>query len=158
VGLGLGLSSALFGEFQGQFAQSVYVPISLTDRVLLEPEVGLVRFSEEDGEFDETGTLLVLGAGVLFEIADSGDDRIYAGPRAGIVRFSTSSEGPGGETDDSTTNLSLAGVFGGEYFLKDRFSLGGEVGLEWLDLSDDSDAEGSLISTTAEFRVRWYFP
>jgi hypothetical protein len=131
------------------------VPIALTNRLVLEPEFGFVRFRDTQGQFDETFSILTLGAGLLFEIGESGADRIYAGPRLGIARISEYDEGPGTPTDESTTTLWLAGVLGGEFFLKPRFSLGGEVGLEWLELDDP---DGSVLATTAEFRVRWYFP
>ncbi|MEX1256877.1 MAG: hypothetical protein WEG36_04580 [Gemmatimonadota bacterium] len=72
--------------------------------------------------------------------------------------MSDSVEGPGVDDDDSNTNLWVAGVVGGEFFLKPRFSPGGEVGHEWLDVGDDSDSDESVLATTAESRVRWNFP
>jgi hypothetical protein len=155
IGIGMGIGSSFAGELPAALTPTIYVPIALNSRLVLEPEFGYVRFSDTDGEFDETFSLLTLGAGLLFEIGDSGPDRIYAGPRLGIVRVAESDEGPGAPSDDSSTNLWVAGVLGGEFFLRPRFGLGGEVGLEWLEL-DDSD--GSVLATTAEFRVRWYFP
>jgi hypothetical protein len=122
---------------------------------VLEPEFGFVRFKDTEGEFDETFSLLTLGAGLLFEIGDLGPDRIYAGPRLGVAHISESDEGPGAPSDDSTTSLWLAGVLGGEFFLKPQFSLGGEVGVEWL---ERGDPDRSVLATTGEFRVRWYFP
>jgi len=157
IGIGVGIRSSFISEVQGLLTPTVYVPIVLTDRLMVEPEVGLIRASEDDDGSDETVTLLMIGAGLLFEIGDLGEDRIYAGPRLGLVRASFSEDFEGGEFSDSNTNLFLAGVLGGEFFLQPNFSLGGEAGLRYLDTGADG-SDGSLLTTTAEFRVRWYFP
>jgi hypothetical protein len=157
IGIGVGIRSSLVSEVQSLLTPTVYVPIFVSDRLMVEPEVGLIRVSEDDGGTDETATFLTLGAGLLFEIGDVGDGRIYAGPRLGIVRASFSEEIDGGEFSDSNSNLFLAGVVGGEFFLQESFSLGGEAGLRYLDTGGFDDSDGSLFTTTAEFRVRWYF-
>jgi hypothetical protein len=158
IGIGVGIRSSFISDVQSLLAPTVYVPIVVTDRLMVEPEVGLVRASEEDDGLDETVTFLTIGGGLLFEIGDMGEHRIYAGPRLGIVRASFSEElDGGGEFSDSNTNLFLAGVLGGEFFLEPNFSLGGEAGVRYQGTGDD-DSDGSLITTTAEFRVRWYFP
>jgi hypothetical protein len=102
--------------------------------------------------------VLRLGTGILFTISPGADGHIYAGPRIGILRHSTEVESGGVEVDDSDTDIFLAGVLGGEFFLQRRFSLGGEAGLEWLKFDEDDDEEASLLRTLAEFRVRFYFP
>jgi hypothetical protein len=157
IGIGVGVRSSFISNVQSPLTPTIYVPIGVTDRIMIEPELGIIRLSEEDDGFDETLTFLTIGAGLLFEIGDMGEHRIYAGPRLGIVRTSFSEElDGGGEFSDSTTNLFLAGVLGGEFFLEPNFSLGGEAGLRYQGTGDD-ESDGSLITTTAEFRIRWYF-
>ena len=67
-------------------------------------------------------------------------------------------------TVEGDITLLIAGVVGGEYFLVPGFSLGGEVGLNYLRMGDeDNDGPGgaetdaSMIGIGTEFRVRWYF-
>jgi hypothetical protein len=156
IGVGIGVRSSLVSDLQNLLTPTVYVPIVISDGLMIEPELGLVRSSEEEDETDETVTFLTVGAGLLFGIGDLGDGWIYAGPRLGFVRSSFSEELNGGEFSDSNTNMYIAGVLGGEFFLQPSFSLGGEAGLRYLDTGSDG-ADGSLFTTTAEFRVRWYF-
>ena len=156
IGIGIGVRSSLISDVQNLLTPTVYVPIVVSDRFTVEPEVGIVRVSEEEGDVDETVTFLTVGAGLLFGIGDLGDDQIYIGPRVGLLRTSFSEEVDGGEFSDSNTNMFLAGVLGGEFFLQPSFSLGGEAGLRYLDTGSDG-SDGSLFATTAEFRVRWYF-
>ena len=145
-GLGVGLSSSFIGELSSQFTPTVYVPIMAGDQVMIEPGLGLIRVSDDNS----TETLLALQVGILFMIHSGQDDRIYLGPRIGLLRQSVSIDDP--DVEDSEANFSLAGVAGGEFFLRELFSLGGEVGLRYFDVDN-----GSLLSTTAEFRIRWYF-
>jgi hypothetical protein len=160
IGLGVGVQSTVFSGESPFFPAAVfYVPIMLTDRVMLEPGIGLLRFHEDDADTEETTTLLSLGTGLLLSVARGDDGHVYIGPRIGIIRFSSETEVGTIETEDSNTNLALAGVVGGEFFLRRSFSLGGEIGFAWNELDDDdTDEDASLISTIAEFRVRWYFP
>lgn len=154
-GLGVGITSSLFSNLDAGFTPTIYLPIEVSDQLLIEPSLGLVRFSESMGNLDSTETFLSIGAGILFVIAGGSEDRIYIGPRVGFLRVSESISGPVVDADDSSTNLQIGGVVGGEHFLRPNFSLGGEAGLNYTSLDD---IDGSILSTTAEFRIRWYFP
>lgn len=171
IGLGLGLqnlSIAVDDEFGILTAVTpqVYVPIELSGSMILEPGIGFIRFHEETdsdfGDMEGTFTVLRLGAGLLFVHARPERGRIYVGPRLGITRFSSEVEIDGEEADDdSRTDLFLAGVAGGEFFLMPAFSLGGEVGLSYTRAGDDeddaADSSASVINMITEFRIRWYF-
>jgi hypothetical protein len=159
IGLGVGVqSTVLIDEALISLAPVFYVPIMLTDAVMLEPGIGLLRFSQDNDATESTQTFLSLGTGILFIVSHGDDGRIYVGPRVGIRRFSSETESGTVEVETDNTNLSLAGVVGGEYFLKRGFSLGGEIGVAWNEIGDDdADEDASLVNTIAEFRVRWYF-
>lgn len=142
-GLGVGINSSLI-EVTTLLTPTVYVPIEAGEQLLFEPGVGLVRVVQGD----ETDTYLAVQAGILFIVSGGEDDRVYLGPRIGLIRTSESVAG----STDSESNLTVSGVFGGEFFLRELFSLGGEVGLRYVDVDN-----GSLLTSSAEFRVRWYF-
>jgi hypothetical protein len=145
-GLGVGLSSSFIGELTNSFTPTIYLPIMASDQVMIEPGFGMVRVSDDNS----TETTLALQAGILFMLYSGQDDRIYVGPRIGLLRQSVSVDDP--DFEDSEANFSFSGVAGGEFFLRELFSLGGEIGLRYFDADN-----GSLLSTTAEFRIRWYF-
>lgn len=139
VGLGVGVSTFSLADLETVAMPRVYVPLMAGERGMIEPSLGLLRVSGDDF----TDTFLSLGSGFFLRMEPTDQGAMYAGPRVGLIRTSNA---------DSDTHLSLAGVAGGEYFLRSHFSLGGEVGLRWFDLNDVS-----LLSTVSEFRVRWYF-
>ena len=170
-GFGLGLQElSIVGFDEGattRFTPLVYVPIMVSERMMLEPGIGYTRLNTSiDSDFgsqEETTSVLQLNAGLLFMIVPADRGRVYAGPRVGIVRFSVEQEFDGASDEFKRTDLFLAGVLGGEFFLLPAFSLGGEASLNYLrmgepDTDGDTGAEvdGSLISLGAEFRVRWY--
>ena len=145
-GFGVGIGTTAGAPAAGVSGTSpvFYVPIALgdDDDVFLEPSFGLLRLSSDGG----SATVLRLGTGLLFmnEIGSAG--RAYVGPRAGIVHTSTDS----GVGDSDDTDVYIAGVTGGEFFLVQSFTLGGEVGIGY------AFSDPSVLSTLAAFRVRWY--
>ena len=173
IGLGLGLQqfSVLADDdlgFLTALTPQLYVPIMVTDAIMLEPGIGFFRINQSgddpfDGEFSFSATFLRLGAGLLFIVSPSERGRVYAGPRVGILRMSREVEFAGTQDDDSRTDLLLSGVVGGEFFLVPSFSLGGEAALHYLRAGDEEsddpnppDSDASMISIGTEFRVRWY--
>jgi hypothetical protein len=168
VGLGIGIQPTLLtDDFGALFAPRFYLPIQLGDRLIVEPSFGLFRVSQSatDGPFsyETSGQLLRLGVGLLVLGPAGQDGRVYFGPRAGMVRMASEYSSDGFSESQSRTDLVLAAVAGGEFFLLDRFSLGGEVGLEYVREGDESgsgassvDSDGSMLRTTSELRVRWY--
>lgn len=174
VGLGLGLqnSSILFDDDIGlvnSLTPQVYVPIAISNSIIVEPGVGFFRLKESEesdfGDEELTATALRLGLGVLFVVARPERGRIYAGPRAGIMRISSTFVFDDDENEMKRTDLVFAGVLGGEFFLMPAFSLGGEAGLTYLSMGQEEiepdpgfedNSDGSSLSLGTEFRVRWY--
>lgn len=112
-----------------------------------------------------TATVYRVGAGVLFTRDAGADGRAYVGPRVGLIRMSSEQEGDLTDRSESRMDVLLSLVAGGEYFLAPGFSLGGEVGLEWVHIGDtditptpdvDVEEDMSLLRTVTGLRVRWY--
>lgn len=118
---------------------NVTVPMSIGARVRLEPEFGLTRYSSEtnvdtaDFNAQTAVTALRLGVGLSIVVLEEAGLRTYAGFRVGLSRFSESSSqtSPFGDFEGSLkrTDSHIGVMFGGEYFLARRFSLGAELQL-----------------------------
>ena len=174
VGVGLGLqNTSLFLDddigIVNSLTPQVYVPVALSNSIVLEPSIGFLRLKQaqesEFGDVDMTATALRLGLGVLFVVAQPERGRIYAGPRAGILRLSSRSEFGGDESEMKRMDLLFSAVLGGEFFFFPAFSLGGEAGLTYVSLGEEErdpdpgfedESEASMLSLGTEFRVRWY--
>lgn len=166
LGLGLRQSTVVTeDDLFNSLAPRVYFAFLASEDIMVEPSLGLFRFSREaEGEFGTSRSTLTTfraGIGFLF-LNDAGvDGRTYWGPRVGVGRLSEDSEFSGTSTSNERWDLSLALVVGGEYFLVPGFSLGGEVGAEVTRIGDDDDDDGtddtsSVFGTLAELRLRWY--
>lgn len=170
LGLGVGiapLSVISDDDLLAAGGPRFYVPILVGDAMAMEPYVGYFRLHQaSDGGFisvDRTWTALQVGVG-LFVMREAGDrGRTYFGPRLGLARFSSAIDDGGAQDDVNRTDLVFAVVAGGEFFLTERFSLGGEAGVAYQRRGDEkgsaattADESGSTLRTTTEIRVRWY--
>lgn len=150
------------------------LPIRVSSRVTLEPELGVFRFTEDvtgaAGVTSETKlSNFRVGAGLLFNLTDRSALVPYVGPRVGLV-FSTLEERSsfGGTTTTSTqdqTGVYFGGALGAQHFFTRHFSLGGEVQLLYTTISYDETSSGgtppersqSLMTTNGLVMLRWYF-
>lgn len=165
VGVGLDPIASILDETDSVFSPvTLYFPIQ-ADGFRIEPQFGLFRRSRDSGSGTQassrTATALELGAGV-FATPQIGDNTIaHLGGRLGIVRFSESISGPNTDDSQSATDFFIGPAAGGEHFLSDNFSLGGEVQLIYVNVgegdSGDTDISLSRISTGAVFFARIYF-
>jgi hypothetical protein len=136
-----------------------------SERLIWEPEFGLVRFSSSGGGFETSSTLLRLGVGALFETRSRGDMRPYIGPRTGIIRSSSKDESSFGSFSSRRTDWYLSFVMGSQYYFSQHFSLGGEIQFTRLSLgkektdppSGGGDVSSSSITTAGLMMLRWYF-
>jgi hypothetical protein len=157
VGIGVAISTgrisrASSGGLSTILPASLRVPINI-EYLKLEPEFGLYTLSdpnEQDLQFALTEVSnLRVGLGVYYYTSFSSDASAYLGPKLGIIKNQVTATSSGFvENDVSTfiqkserTDIFLALVIGGEYFLSSRFSVGAELGFEYVDL-------GVLASTT----------
>ena len=183
IGIGAALGNVydvlLPTEVDAVTAPVILVPIQVTDRFRLEPEIGVFRSTVKeiapDARDDEASVNSVngveIGVGVFPQTLQQ-DFRLYYGVRIGYTRIVQ--EDP---LFRDTRTLTLDGFFvapavGGEYLFSDRFSLGAEVqlrhtsvdgenvvgGIRLPDGSPASDRiERSASATRVLFVSRFYF-
>lgn len=170
VGLGVGiapLSVISNDDLLTAGGPRVHVPILVGDAMTVEPYVGYFRLHQSSGDVvfsqDRTWTALQVGVGLFVRREAGNRGRAYFGPRLGIVRLGTTFESDAVEDDVNRTDLVFGVVAGGEFFLTERFSLGGEAGLAYQRRGEekgsgatDAEESGSIFRTTTELRVRWY--
>jgi hypothetical protein len=126
----------------------VYAPINVAPQLRLEPSLGI---STSDGPGNDTSNF-TLGLGAFYVSRLAAQLDMYAGGRLKLNFASVDA----GTTDDSGTDISLAGALGGEYYLVPRFSLGLEGQLGFFSNSDVSGDDSGLFTTGLAF-LRLYF-
>lgn len=175
-GLGVGISDAglnvpVFGDVETLLSpSSFFLPITLAS-FRVEPEIGYFRTSTteslDDDEAEASATILQFGVGI-FSLNRAGGTVIYYGARVGITRQSASlnfsGEAAPDDVEASSTNFFVGPAVGGDHFLGDHFSLGGEVqvlytsiGQEDVEEDDAPEVSSSFIRTRAVFLIRWHF-
>lgn len=186
VGLGVSVadSDELYiaaGEdsLKPMFVPALLIPIDLTPRFRIEPEVSVLRIDSTTStnapgsgsllNQERIQTMLHLGAGV-FGRTTSDRFGAYYGARFAYLRYSASSDSQfsPSRTTPGSPGLLFAPAVGGEYFLGDRFSLGAELQVRFVRW-DDQQVEGrpgptvtttnsgNSIATRGAFTVRFYF-
>lgn len=188
-GLGLGIDVGdspleLIGS-PGGATTSLLIPVMIGKRFRLQPWVGYLRASLEFTSPTFTSNshfrrlTLGLAAHYLFPVKDA--LRIYLGGGIGFgwnKAEDRSSDGQGTSfvSTEKRTDRLLNGVAGGEYFFSSRFSIGGEIRLDYVTFGDPESTQTitppppvppvpppptsedlSVTQTSAQVMVRWYF-
>lgn len=188
-GLGLGIDVgdsplAVVGS-PGGTTTNLLVPVMIGKRVRLQPWVGYLRASlERTSSFVTSQTrferlTLGLAAHYLFPVKDA--LRVYVGGGFGfgwsdIDDRASDGQGNSFASTEKRTDRLLNAVAGGEYFFSSRFSVGGEVRLDYVTFGDPEFTQTitppppvppvpvppttqdlSVTQTSAQVTVRWYF-
>ncbi len=174
VGLGVSISDA--GELNvvggptaatSVITPTILVPINLSSRFRVEPEVGYFQnsYTSTSGVVSQTttDTSARFGAGA-FLLTSAQRFTLSYGVRAAYLRNSQSFAGASSSANSSTTvpGFLVAPAIGGEYFLSDRLSLGGEVQLRFTSLKATTAATfpatstATTTSTHGAFVLRFY--
>ena len=115
-------------------APAILIPIQVTDRFRLEPEIGVFRSSRkelapgsgDDEAFVNSARGVEVGAGMFSQMLQQ-NFRLYYGVRVGYTRI-VREDPVFGDTRTLTLNgFFVAPAVGGKYLFSDRFSLGAEV-------------------------------
>ncbi len=145
------------------------VPIWVSSRVRLEPELGILKGSSSSSggggpttEFNQT--VLRYGIAAHFVISESESFGAYAGPRIGFARQSqTYSYTGAADQEIKQTNHYIGIAIGGEYWLASHFSLGAEVQISRIGIGDEEvtgqttpEGDTSFISNNGVISVRFY--
>jgi len=188
-GLGLGIDVGespleLIGSPGGTTA-NLLVPIMIGKRFRLQPWVGYLRASLKFTSPTFTSNshfrrlTLGLAAHYLFPVKDA--LRIYLGGGIGFGWNKAEDRSSGGQgtsfvSTEKRTDRLLNAVAGGEYFFSSRFSIGGEIRLDYVTFGDPEFSQTitppppvppvpppptsedlSVTQTSAQVMVRWYF-
>lgn len=157
VGFGVGLEPTHLASLSSDIsppAVGLYLPIQLTGKLRIEPSLALSTFSQGTAAAQASGPLswstLELGVAGHFYFVPPSPLGLYMGGRLAL-EFETQKDVGGGAnppvTRSSATNLLVAGVLGGEYFVHPSFSVGAEaqLGLTFL---GDRDVEQGGVTTS----------
>ena len=176
VGIGIAfLASSPIGQLSGTSTAYISVPTGSTFR--LEPTVGWQHSSFSDSSNIANAANGVSGSTSVFLVGvgffgttrpGNGATQLYYGPRIGLAWSSTNlADRSSDSLSASQTAWFVSAVLGGEHRIG-HLSVGGEVGLSDLHISDPSykqagtgftiTLEGSsTLGTSAAAFVRWYF-
>lgn len=142
----------------------LYLPIQIGPHLRVEPSLSIFTFSQNPAnDLSAVG----IGSGVFYYLvpAQAQQTGLYAGGRLNLFFLkSTVNNGAGVEIETTETDLQLAGVLGGEYFVSPRFSVGAEaqLALTWY---GDQDVSGQAsvsrdafgLSTNGVVFLRFFF-
>lgn len=150
VGIGVSLGKEYMWFGSSNVFPTFYVPIDISSKFRLEPEIGFNLYSESFGIWDEPSSIIYLGCGI-FAMSQKEKVNIYYGARTGLIFTSYNWNG-------SRTDFYVGPVTGGEYFLTKNFSLGGEIQVSYIFISlIRGEDRASQLKTKTLIFVRWYF-
>lgn len=156
----------------------LHIPVEMSSRIRVEPTVGYFRTTEETsddiGSTSDAFSIWRVGLGLLYQFSMDSSVRLFVGPRAGFRRLRRNRETFFGTPERfivTRTDWYVTGAMGAEYFLADRFSLGGEAQLTWTSFGNadfsvdpapptplpEQRTGGSEVETNGLITVRWYF-
>ena len=141
------------------FPESVGIIWHATDRVAVRPEFSFGWSSTDNDLFESDGTSFGAGLSALFYVRKWDSLATYVSPRYTFTRSTRSFEGPFTDGEADATSHLVSGSFGAQYWLGDRFSAFGEIGLGYS-RSNDGDEDGSTgssLSTRSSVGVVFYF-
>ncbi len=189
VGLGIGLDAvpntvtSVFGFDADGRTGMILVPVQVATRIRLQPALGYWRFSQNVHDavsrFEQNLTQWSAGLALhyLFPLAQK--TQTYVGSGIAFNRLSETerteiSPSPPSKRTAKRTDIVLSAIAGGEYFFAPRFSMGGEVQLQYLMAGDvktsveptptpppvpipTPEFDASVVQTNGQLVIRWYF-
>ena len=124
----------------------------VTDRVAIRPEVSF-SFSDSSSEGETTllttdSTQFGTGVSAILYLARYDKLRTYVSPRYTYARAKSTAESPfSGTTRTTIASHTVAGTFGAQYALHERFNVFGEVGVAYTSQSNTSGALDVRVET-----------
>ncbi len=135
MGLGVGIAND---------QATIRIPMALEGNLRLEPEVRLGYLSNDD----YSQSAVALGSGLYLQQNANSKVSIYYGGKA-LVEYTSIDYDHGDSNDD--TQLVLGGVFGFEYHLDPKVSIGAEAGA-YAGFGDNF-----ILETRGEALLRYFF-
>jgi hypothetical protein len=140
---------------------SIYITTSFGGNFRIEPEIGFSSYSwDYDSGNENNLTILRIGLGQFYVTNWQKSVRLFVGPRFGLVRSWRSRSSPYTDyPDENASSVFFSLCTGAEYELAQRFTIGGELQLGYIDYGkiQDDDPDETLIYHNALFTLRWYF-
>ena len=119
-----------------------------------EPAVGFMSINQ-DGEYGSSKmSIMTFGLGLLMQKSDSTGLSTYYGLR--VAKTTISQEDNYDSDSDSESFISLAPVYGLEYYVNKHFSISGELQLNYFKPEDDDD-DITQTEIMSKLFFRFYF-
>ena len=142
------------------FPGSVGVLWHASENVALRPEFAFGFSSSEDEDSDIDGSSFSTGLSALFYLRRWDDLATYISPRYSFSRSTQSFDGPVFIEDEVTSRSHLvSGSFGAQYWMGDRFSAFGELGVAYSRNrpGDDSPRRAWSFGSRSSVGIVFYF-
>ncbi len=186
LGVGIDLAEQLVDPDLdiGGFNSNLLVPVMIGRNFRVQPWLGLFRASSSSSSdflsSESTFRRWTFGLSLHYLFRPQDRLRVFLGGGAGLAwskahERASDNQGTSITGEEKRTDRLLQAVAGGEYFFSSRFSLGGQVSLDYLKFGDPErrftvsppqppppsipsfDSDLSMTRTQAQISIRWYF-
>lgn len=138
---------------------NVYIPYDISESIRIEPSIRYYKFKAENNSDTES---FELGIGLFHKKETMNNLNLLLGARVGYIDFNRSYTG---SSETSGNGYFIAPTLGLEYFIGDKFSIGGEVSLRYENATQDTadffdgkqSIDTSSIDTDTSLSARFYF-
>ena len=167
VRVGIGIQVPFYWMDRYYFGEAIplYFPIHLGDRFMIEPAIYFHRDQDKRSSYTYIYEMNKLEIG-LFSVIERARTHLYGGFR--LTRTHSSAERIYDDSEDNVKSqfwdTFLTPTFGGEYFFSETFSLGGELGVQYL-LESKTEDDDDYYNTNEEYHdtvsklfIRFYLP
>jgi len=166
-GFGLHLEQFKINDISdlGDFpANKIVLAISVGNSFRFEPEFGFRSARSESADLKSKGSSSTLGFGTFYMFQHK-KLNMYLGLRIELGWMKSTEEYMGSKVTDETNRFSVGPALGAEYFLGEKFSFGGEIGLKSVSSKSTKvpkptgyqDEELSSFATDTGLFIRLYF-
>ncbi len=165
-GLGLYVEQFKFNDFAMDIrtapANKIIFTITPTNNFRLEPEIGFNFHNDKDRELKDKSIHFGIGGFAMFQ---RGKTNIYGGLRFEYANISYEyiHWNSGDKQTEKTNRLAIGPAIGAEFFFGHHFSIGGEIGLKYMNLNakdsqynDDKDIKQTYFTTDSAVLLRFY--
>jgi hypothetical protein len=136
-------------------ANKLVFTINASQKFRIEPEIGFMYYSTSGS--DQGDLSLSIGSGI-YGMFQKWKTNFYWGLKLEYAYMeSENSDYYGGSYKSIMSRLSAGPALGAEYFLGKHFSVGGELGLIYMNLNRRGGSERNRLSTETGLLLRFYF-
>lgn len=123
------------------FPTSIGAIFHATDKVAIRPEFTFTQSSTDSSPVEATTWSVGTGVSALFYLSSRDRVQTYVAPRFSYAHADTSIAG-GIVSDNTSDSTGFSGSFGAEYSPSARFSVYGEAGIAYTQLTSKSQVSG----------------